>query len=76
MPYAELLEQTLLSLQRAQALESIEIVADLYEREIDDAARGLNALILHPDHWTGRVPSEVMEEINHRFGEAFPAVRS
>lgn len=72
MPYAELLELTLRSLSRAQALDSIEIVRDLYEVEVDDAARGLKWLILHPDHETGRVSAEVMEEINARVAEASP----
>lgn len=69
MPYAELLKQTMLSLARAQALDSIEIVSDLYRVEVDDAARGLYWLIVHPDHEAGKVPVEVMEEINARSAE-------
>lgn len=74
MPYSELREQMMRSLQRARALAGVAIVADLYETEIDEASRALNWLILHPDHEAGAVPVEVMEEINRRFDAAFPKV--
>ncbi|GLB62707.1 hypothetical protein NCCP2495_05850 [Dietzia sp. NCCP-2495] len=72
MPYSELREQMMRSLQRARALAGIEVVADLYEAEVDEASRALKWLILHPDHETGHIPAEVMEEINSRFDAAFP----
>lgn len=72
MPYSELFEQMMRSLQRARALAGVAIVADLYEVEVDEAARALKWLILHPDHEAGAVPAEVMEEINSRYREACP----
>lgn len=72
MPYSELREQMMRSLQRARALAGVAVVADLYRTEIDEASRALKWLILHPDHETGNIPSEVMGEINSRFDEAFP----
>lgn len=74
MPYSDLFEQMMRSLERARVLDGIEIVADLYEAEVDGASRDLKWLILHPDHETGRVPTEVMEEINRRFDAVFPKV--
>lgn len=74
--YDQLRELMLQSLQRAQALEHIEILRDLYEDEVDEAARGLRALILHPQHRTGRIPAEVMEEVNSRDREVHPGLYS
>lgn len=71
MAYAEQLAGVMQSLDRARALDGIEIVADLYEVEVDNAARGLRFLIVHPDHVTGMLPVEVMEEINCRYDAAF-----
>lgn len=74
MSHAEMRAAVMRSLERARALDGIEIVADLYEVEVDDAARGLRFLLVHSDHVTGMVPAEVMEEINRRYGAAFPKV--
>ncbi|MGW8593196.1 hypothetical protein ACWGLC_16015 [Dietzia sp. NPDC055877] len=74
MPYSELFEQMMRSLERVRVLDGIEIVADLYEAEVDGASRDLKWLILHPDHEAGAVPAEVMEEINSRYREASPQV--
>lgn len=71
MSHAELKAAVMRSLERARALDGIEIVADLYDVEVDNAARGLRFLIVHPDHVTGMVPVEVMEEINSRYDAAF-----
>lgn len=72
MPYSELLEQMMRSLQRARALDGVAIVADLYEIEVDEASRALKWLILHPDHETGHIPAEVMQEINRRVDAVSP----
>lgn len=71
MSHAELKAAVMRSLERARALDGIEIVADLYDVEVDNAARGLRFLIVHPDHVAGMVPAEVMEEINSRYDAAF-----
>lgn len=69
MPYAELLAELERHLARAQALDSIELVRDLYAVEVDEASRALKWVILHPDHEANPVSVEVMEEINARMAE-------
>lgn len=72
MPYDDLMVQVLVSLERARALDGIEVVRDLYEYEVDQVDRGCAWLLMHPDHWTGRVPGEVMREITRRREEIWP----
>lgn len=71
MPYDDLLAAVLHSLERARALDGIDIVRDLYAIEAADASKGLWCLIQHTDHETGRIPIELMEEINARYEDAW-----
>lgn len=71
MSHAEIFASVMRSLERARALDGLAVVADLYDVEVDEAARGLRFLLVHPDHVTGMVPVEVMEEINSRYDAAF-----
>jgi len=71
MSHAELFAGVMRSLERARALDGFAVVADLYVVEVDEAARGLRFLLVHPEHVAGMVPVEVMEEINSRYDAAF-----
>ncbi|MGN0100718.1 MAG: hypothetical protein ACI39C_07245 [Dietzia sp.] len=71
MSHAEMFAGVVRSLDRARALDGLAVVADLYDVEVDNAARGLRFLLVHPDHVAGMVPADVMEEINRRYDAAF-----
>lgn len=69
MPYDDMHAQVLRSLERARALDTLgPLVADLYADEINEAKRGLHALVVYYDRpATGGISRDVMAEINRRY---------